>query len=70
MVSQHVLVFGEDVNCVDVEVQKVSCPRGGASVYRSAFSFTEFTSVGGTRTDGSVNGQREINPKRSEAISG
>jgi hypothetical protein len=38
MVSQHVLVFGEDVNSVDVEVQKIGRPRGGASVYESAFS--------------------------------
>ena len=38
MVSQHVLVFGEDVDGVDVEVQKVGRPRGGASVYGSAFS--------------------------------
>ena len=30
----------------------------------------EFTSVGETHTNGSVDGQGEINPKRSEAISG
>ena len=38
MVSQHVLVFGEGVNGVDVEVQKVCRPRGGASVYGFAFN--------------------------------
>ena len=36
MISQHVLVFGEDVNGTDVEVQKIGGPRGGASVYESA----------------------------------
>ena len=35
MVSQHVVVFGKDVNCGDVEVQKIGRPRGGASVYES-----------------------------------
>jgi hypothetical protein len=38
MVSQHVLVAREDVNSLDVKVQKVRRPRGGASIYESAFS--------------------------------
>lgn len=38
VVSQHILIAGEGINSLDVEVQKVCRPRGGASVYNSVFS--------------------------------
>lgn len=38
MVSQYILVAGKDVDGLDVEVEKVGRPRGGASVYKSGLS--------------------------------
>lgn len=39
VVSQHVLILGEDINSLDVEVQKIRGPRGGASIYDTVFSW-------------------------------
>jgi len=38
VVSQYILVFGKDINSLDVKVQEIGRPRGGASIYESAFS--------------------------------
>jgi hypothetical protein len=56
VVSQHVLVAGKDINGLDVEVQKVSGPRGGASIYESKFSLRNLR-LWVKPTNRSVNGQ-------------
>jgi len=56
MVSQHILVTGEDVDSPDVEIQKVGRPRGGASIYESAFSSRNACLLV-KHTDGSIDGQ-------------
>jgi len=38
MVSQYILVARKNVNSLDVEVQEVGRPRGGASIYGFGFS--------------------------------
>jgi len=56
MVSQHILVAGKDVNGLDVEVQEVGGPRGGASIYESNFSLRNLRLLV-KPTNRSVNGQ-------------